>query len=123
MHHEGVGEVGMPLELGIEVLNALHECVEAHIGGNGLLQLGELAVAIDEGGESCTGVVDGADACLVGCSLDFGTVHVGLRDGADRCSSIHDFVCQHSGEALPRLHLVLCHEAVDVCAEVVECFL
>lgn len=123
VNDERMGKRCLPVELRIEVLDAIDEFWEIHVCGYRLLQLGEFSVAIDEGGESGTGVVDGANAFFVGRSLDLWTVHVCLRDAADGCGGIHDFVCQHPREAFPGFHFVLCDEAADVGSQVVERFL
>ena len=43
-----------------------------------------------------------------------------MADTGDGGSGIHYLVGEYTGELLPRLHLVLCHEACDVALHVVE---
>lgn len=63
------------------------------------------------------------DALLVGRPLDHGMAEIGLRDALDGRRHVHDLVGQHTGEPLPRFHLVLSDQLIDHLPQVVQSLL
>lgn len=64
--------------------------------------------------------MDCPDALLVGCPFDRGMAEIGLSDALDRSRHVHDLVGQHTGQPLPRFHLVLGHQLIDYLSQIVE---
>ena len=113
----------MPVEVGIERLDALQERDEREGFYDGSLELGELAVAIHEVGERLAGVVNRLNAFLVFASLDLWGAEVSLADAGDGSCGVHDFVGEYTGQLLPGFHFVSGYEAGNIALHVVECLL
>ena len=110
----------VPSQLRIETLHFDEEGIEVHVLGLRLLQLRELAVAVDKGGQARGGGVDAPDARFEGRTDDVITTEQTLTDAGDGCRGVHDLVGEHTCQAFPRLDLALVHLLMNHFAQVVH---
>ena len=117
----------MPLEGWIHARETRDEVEKVELHRGGLLYLRHLAITIHKDVEGGCGVVNCLDAFAIWGGLKGWRGEIRLAYTENGCCGVVDFVGKHTGEFLPRLHLVLCSQSSDVVLHVVEgvkqCFL
>ena len=93
---------------------------QVHLSHVRFLHQGDGAEVAHEVGKALAGLLYGQYALLVGSALYVGVCQIGLADAAYGRGGIHYLVCQHTGQFLPRLHLLLCGKHIYVPAQVVQ---
>lgn len=115
-----IGDVDVPCKCGIHTGEAGDEIPQGNILWLRLLYLRHLAIAIHKGIEGGCCVVNSLDALAIWGGLEGGRGEIRLAyTEYGRCGIVY-FVGEHTGEFLPRLHLVLGSQASYVVHHVVE---
>ena len=116
----GFVQLDGPCEVGLQALERVEQGVQAEFGRTWGRDRSHLSEVAHKAHHAFARVVNGSDALFIGRVFQRRVGEVGLRNTADGGSGIHDFVGEHSRQALPRLHLLLRGERLYVSAEIVE---